>query len=319
MNENLPQIIEQKLPVEFNHRQRELLKTVICPGMTDDELDFFAAVCKRTGLDPFARQIHAVKRWNADAQREVITIQTAIDGFRLIAERTGKYGGQEGPFYSADGVNWTEAWVSDEPPVAAKVGVIRNDFQQTLWATARYSAYAQRKKDGTPFSNWIRMGDVMLAKCAEALALRRAFPNELSGVYSIEEMEQADSEVTAAKPPQSNAIKPPVAKPPQQKQSTGDGGLVDHDFTVTGTIQLTGEASGTKPGFIQVGGKRFSTFDKKIIDTAEILKAKQIESVVYVKKAESKGKVYENAVLVEAHKEAPAEQPEPDPAATPLF
>ena len=198
--------------VTFDREQLDLIKTQIAPGASDGELALFVQQAKRTGLDPFSRQIYAVMReqsikdGNQWTKVQKMTIQVAIDGFRLIAERTGKYAGQVGPEWCGADGKWVDVWLKKEAPSAARVGVLRSDFKEPLYGVARFDAYASKKQDGSLMGLWAKMPDVMIAKCAEAQALRRAFPNDLSGLYATEEMQQADNPAAPQEQPQARPV-----------------------------------------------------------------------------------------------------------------
>lgn len=134
---------------------------------------------QRTGLDPFLRQVYMIERggkWG---------IQAGIDALRIVAQRSGDYQGQVGPLWCGEDREWVDVWLDKTPPKAAKVGVLRDGFKEPLWAVARWDSYAANSP------TWQKMPDLMLAKCAEALALRKAFPQDLAGIYTEEEMDQA--------------------------------------------------------------------------------------------------------------------------------
>ena len=162
--------------MEWTRDQIDLIKKTVAKGTSDDELKLFLYTCQKTGLDPLIRQIYAVKRGGVSNQ---MSIQTGIDGYRLIAERTGKYApGREPSFTEKDG------------RLVSATAYVKKLVQGEWHDVAATAFYAEYEQPTGPM--WRKMPHVMLAKCAEALALRRAFPAEMSGVYTQEEMSQAE-------------------------------------------------------------------------------------------------------------------------------
>lgn len=172
--------------VNYTQEQIQVIKNTVAQGATDTELALFINQCKRTGLDALTRQIYFIKD-----NKGKVTIQTSVDGFRLIAERSGSYEGQTAPMWCGQDGVWKDVWLSKTPPAACKVGVYKAGFREALFAVALFEEYAQKKYDGTLSHMWGKMPALMIQKVAECLALRRAFPNDLSGLYSQEEMAQS--------------------------------------------------------------------------------------------------------------------------------
>lgn len=167
----------------FSRNQIELIKETVARGSSDDELMLFLHLAKRSGLDPFSRQIYLIeRRTQVDGQwKTTRQPQTGIDGLRLTADRTGNYAPGRAPTfeYDADGHLFS---------ATAYVCKFVRDGWREVAATAHYREYVQTKRDGAPNSMWADKPHIMLAKCAEALALRRAFPADLSGLYTADEM-----------------------------------------------------------------------------------------------------------------------------------
>ena len=181
--------------------QRAALRQIGVDEASNGDLAVFLNYAQRTGLDPFSRQIYMIGR--NEKQRDGTwgkkwTIQASIDGLRIIAQRSGDYAGQVGPEWCGADGQWHDVWLDAAQPAAARVGVLRRGFSQPLYAVALMREYVGTDRDGKPTRMWAEKGALMLAKCAEALALRKAFPNDLSGVYTAEEMSSASLTDAAA-------------------------------------------------------------------------------------------------------------------------
>jgi phage recombination protein Bet len=155
------------------------------------DLKLFLYQCKRTGLDPISKQIYAIFRWSGTLQKEVMTIQTGIDGYRAIAERTGLFGGSDDPIFEEKDGKLIKATCT-----VYKINRITGE-RMAITASARWDEYAQWTTDKTTkqkilMGKWAEMPYLMLGKCAEALALRKAFPSDLSGIYTDVEVMNAD-------------------------------------------------------------------------------------------------------------------------------
>jgi phage recombination protein Bet len=165
---------------------------------SDDEFRLFVNQCKRTGLDPFTRQIYATK------VQDKMTVQATIDGLRLIASRSNEYEGQTRPvWFDKDGKEY-KVWTKSEYPYACEVGVYKKGFREPLYALAIFDEYVTSYKDYKTGEMrvgfmWNKMPSLMIAKVAEAQALRKAFPNNMSGIYSSDEVANVETTVVEKK------------------------------------------------------------------------------------------------------------------------
>jgi phage recombination protein Bet len=181
--------------VEWTPVQRAALAQIGVQDASDADLMVFLHYSQRTGLDPFSRQIYMIKR--KQEGREVQTIQTGIDGFRIIAHRTKLYRGRQSVEWCGRDGKWRDVWLGgrQNPPHAARVTVLRADFAAPVSAVALYEEFVARKFDGNPNRMWSEKPAHMIAKCAEAAALRTAFPHDLGGLFTDDEMEHLDGPV----------------------------------------------------------------------------------------------------------------------------
>ena len=200
----------------FDEATVRAAKAIIARDAPDHIIKLVLYRCSQLGCDPMGRMIYAIER------KGVWGLQASIDLFRAVAEASTDYAGQIGPFWCGEDGVWVDAWLKKTPPVAAKVGVERTGFKNPLFAVARFDEYAA----GGPM--WQKMPSTMISKCAEALALRRAFPAKLTGLYTSDEMQQADRGVM----PENARVVEPVAVAPVARTETPRSRTVTHGTSV---------------------------------------------------------------------------------------
>lgn len=276
---------------KFTAEKIELIKNTVAIGATDMELQFFVEQCKRTGLDPVTRQIYFIKDKNGK-----VNIQTSIDGLRLVAERSNEYEGQApAQWCGQDGV-WKDVWLSPEPPAAARVGVWKKGFREPLYAVALYSEYCQMteewqngRKTGIKKPNyiWGSKPALMLSKVAEALALRKAFPNDLSGLYSTDEY-------TPEVAPEPKQIKSTVLAQPSQSEVISEAELPKNHEKETSHVVHVQENDDFIIDFGQYKGMKMSSIpEADLIKYAAYLESASSEAG---KPLNAKGQAFVNAV-----------------------
>lgn len=218
------QKIDPEWSVSIPRELKDIFMKTVFSGLTEEEAIVAYRLARRRNLDIESKQIFFIPYTDKQGRRTVVS-QTSIDGLRLIASKSGKYGGSVNPkltIKDKQGAKHVIAHEEYDPAeadkiVSATISVINIDFPQPQSATALYSSYV-KTYDGRPTGLWGSMPDVMLLKCAESMALRKAFPQDLSGIYTSEEMDQARRDGFAAK---TVAIKPSL-KDFRPKNSTVD-------------------------------------------------------------------------------------------------
>lgn len=176
-------VVNADFSVKFTAEQRELILDTCCNGASEKEAAALIAIAEARGMNPILGECYFVQRYDSQTRQMKWAVQASIDSFRIRAEQTGLYAGQDEPQFEFD---------EHGVPTVAKVAVYRKDWERPVVGVAYFDEYVQRTKDGAPTRFWKTMPKNQLAKCAEAQGLRKAFPKALAKVYTPEEMAQAD-------------------------------------------------------------------------------------------------------------------------------
>ena len=168
------------------------LKSSLYTGAKDDSIQMVIEYCKACKLDPMQKPVHIVPMWDKNTKSMKDTIMPGIGLYRIQAARSNKYAGVSEPEYG-DTVNTKLGGVNISYPEWCKVTVKKLIGTSIVEFTAKeywLENYAIAKKDSTaPNAMWLKRPFGQLAKCAEAQALRKAFPEIITQQPTAEEME----------------------------------------------------------------------------------------------------------------------------------
>jgi phage recombination protein Bet len=219
----------------FSDEQERLILDSFLNGAPKQEAMVLLEMAKMRKLNPFTRQIHFVKRPTKRGEKwvDVWAAQVGIDGFRAIAERTGLYAGQDEPEYEEN---------KDGSIRLCRVKVYRKDWEWPAVGVAYWDEYVQTTREGKQNSMWARGKHFMLAKCAEGLALRKAFPEDLGGLYTPEELAADEVHEVTPKPTAKEAVRAKLEQIQPKKELPVEAEIVDppHDEE-TGELQAAQE------------------------------------------------------------------------------
>jgi len=263
---------EALAPTIVTPDQIDLVKKTVAQGATDAELKLYLYDCARQGVHPLDRLIHFTKRGGK------YTPVTSIDLMRIRAAETGEYAGSDDAVFLGGG----------DTPISATVTVWRlvQGTRYPFTATARWAEYKPEQND----FQWRKMPHTMLAKCAEALALRKGFPRQLAGLYAREEMDQAGADTATfvvevpkdVKPPQNSpAVQTPEPAPKDQR-------------TISVMQQKRLWAIAKQAGWMETDVKRFLHNEFQLDSTVKILRADY------------------DLIITRLHDEGPSATPKPD-------
>lgn len=180
-------------PFAFSPKERSIILQTCCNGASQREADQLIAIAEARGMSPIRGECYFVKRYDSNRGEMIWAVQASIDSFRIKAEETGLYEGQDEPEYEYEETDKTR-----RQPILARVRIWRRGWPRPIVGVARFSEYVQKKKDGSYTKFWKDMPHNQLAKCAEALGMRKAFPRSFAGIYTTDEMAQAESERPSA-------------------------------------------------------------------------------------------------------------------------
>jgi len=220
MNDKALPAISASIPALAMSEQElmNVLQNSLYPGAKAESIKLVLAYCKAAGLDPLQKPVHivpiSVKQGQDYVTRDVV--MPGIGLYRTQASRTGEYAGVTEPEFGQTKQLKIGDFSLDYPEwcrVTVKRCLASGQFVEFTANERWLENYATQKRDSAiPNAMWKRRPFAQLAKCAEAQALRKAFP-ELGAAPTADEMEgkPIDDDRVIEHEPQKLAGLPPYA------------------------------------------------------------------------------------------------------------
>jgi phage recombination protein Bet len=298
----------QKTEYSKDRAMVDTVRATIFPGSSDAELALFFYQCNTTGVHPLSKLIIPIK-YGQGSDAKISFIST-IDLHRSKANDTGAYDGQDEPIFEGQidqECKDADGNIQNLPvPELCKVAVYRKNVGRPFIGIARWKEYYPGQQKG---HKWRQMPFLMLSKCAEALALRKGFPDELHNLYTEEEMQNTIEMLAGVSTRTSTK---PTVNPDDVTEQPPPSGENAH-VGVVGNVTFK-EGKGKKGPWtkytVQIDDKGYATFDKGIAEQAKALKGKRASY-----KTEKTGD-FENLVSIEAFIDPAPSKPQDAPTAT---
>ena len=255
-DDNTPQ------PVNYSPATVQTVRETIFKGANDAELQLFFHKCLSVGCHPLDGLIHPSKFQDGNQGGTRVVFLTTIDLFRARAEDTGKYDGQDEPEFEHGDIG-DDDFVH---PTYCRINIYKKGIDRPTVGTADWDEFypSEPKKQFM----WKKMPKVMLAKCAEAQGLRKAFPQALNKLYAEEEMMQAIQGASG----RNASTKPAIT---QQTEVVAPGPVVDGQVISDVEYKTgTGKKGKWERWGVLIDGVKYGTFDKKLGELAIELKEK---------------------------------------------
>ena len=226
------------------HEVLSVLKSSLYPGASDGSVKMVLAYCQASGLDPMQKPVHIVPIWDSRAAQMRDVVMPGIGLYRTQASRTGQFAGMSEPEYGPDVVTeignqkitypeWCKVTVKRQ----LESGVLAEFTAKEFWIE-NYAVKGGKDKSIAPNAMWTKRPRGQITKCAEAQALRKAFP-ELGAAPTADEME--GKEIDMGPVERVPEVKPEPAKTlpsitlemltknfPVWKKFITDGGTIDN-------------------------------------------------------------------------------------------